>query len=92
MQTEIAAPRLTASRKRELMHVCPKIADPVETRGRGVRDNRVVGVVEASPGGRLGSELKPGCPQPQMVRLPGSANAVNTMRHPFQPAVCRQAG
>ena len=90
VQPNIAAPRLPPSWKRELMDVRPKIPDSVEARSRGMRDDRVVGVVEASPGGPLGSELKPGSPKPEMVGLPGAANAVDAMRNPFQPPVLRQ--
>ena len=92
MQADIATARLAPSRKRELVHVRPKIANSVEARGRGVRDDRAVEVIEAGPGGRLGSELKPGGPQPQMLRLSGAANAVNAMRNPLQPTIRRQAG
>jgi hypothetical protein len=91
VQANIATPRLAPSWKRELVHVRPKIPDSVEARSRGMRDDRVVWVVEASPGGPLGSELKPGGPKPEMVGLPGAANAVNAMRNPFQPPVLRQA-
>lgn len=92
VQANIAAPRLAPSRKRELMHVRTKIADSVEARGRGMRDNRVVEVVEASPGGPLGSELKPGGPQLEMIGLSGAANAKDAVRYSLQPAVRRQTG
>ncbi len=92
VQANIAASRLAPSRKRELMHVCPKIADSVETRGRGMRDDRVVEVVEANPSGPLGSELKPGGPQLEMIGLPGTANAKDAVRYSLQPTVRRQPG
>lgn len=88
VQTDISAPRLTASRKRELVYVRPKVPDSVETRGRRVRDDGVIGVIEAGPGRHLGSELKPSSAQPEVVWLPGAANAVHAVRNPFQPTVC----
>lgn len=91
VQANIATPRLAPSWKRELMHVSSKIADSVKTRGRSVRDDRVVGIVESGPGRRRGGELKPGRAQAQMVRPPGAANAVDAMRHPFQSLIVDQA-
>ena len=55
-----------------------------------MRDDRVVGVVEAGPSGPLGSELQPGGPKPEMVGLSGAANAVDAVRNSFQPPVLRQ--
>lgn len=92
VQANIAAPRLAPSWERELMHVCPKNSDPVEARSRRMRDDRVVEVVEASPGGPLGSELKPSGPQLEMIGLPGAANAKDAMRYSLQPTVRRQTG
>ncbi len=92
MQADIAAPRLAPSQQRELVHVCAKIADSVEARGRGMRDDRVAEVVEAGPGGRLRSELKPGGPQLEMIGLPGAANAKDAVRYSLQPTVRRQPG
>jgi len=92
VQTDIAAPCLAPLWKRELMYVCPQISDSMEPRGRSVRDDGAVGVVEASPGGLLGIKLEPSGAQPEMVGLSGAANAIETVRHPLQPAVCRQAG
>ncbi len=92
VQANIAAPRLAASWERELMHVCPKVSDPVEARSRRMRDDGVVGIVEAGPGGRLGNKLKPGSPQPEMIGCPGAANAKDAVRYSLQPTVRRQTG
>ena len=70
VQADVAAPRLAPSGKRELVHVRPQVADPMQAGSRRVRDDRVLEVVEASPCGPLGCELKPGGPQPEVLGSP----------------------
>ncbi len=92
VQTNVAAPSLAPAWKRELVHVRAKITHSVKARGRCVRDDGVIRIVETGPGGRLGGELKPGSAQPEVVALPGAANAVHAVRHSLQPSVGSQAG
>ncbi len=56
-----------------------------------MRDDGVIGIIEAGPGGHLGSELKPGNSQPEIIGLPAAANAVDAVRYPFQPPIVDQA-
>lgn len=91
VEPHVPPPGLTASRKRELVNVGAQIAEPVETCGGGMRDDRDIGIAKASPSGYLGGKLQPGGAKPKMIGLPRTPNAVDAVRHSLQPTVVGQA-
>lgn len=73
------------------MYIGTKIADAVQRRSRGMRDERHIGRTQAHPRRRIGLELKPRRPQREMVRLRSPTYPVDTVRDAFEQPVTGEA-
>ena len=50
-----------------------------------MRDDGVIWVAKAAPSRFIGGQLKPGSPQPELLRLAGAAYAIDPMRDSLEP-------
>jgi hypothetical protein len=90
VQAHIGPTRLAPRRERELVHVGTEVANPIQRRRRGVRDDRHIGRTHTLPRRRARIERKPSHPQPKMIGLGRPTDPVDTVRDTLDQPITRQ--